>query len=608
MNISDSLLLKAEKPARYIGNEINAVKKDINNVKTRFAICFPDVYEIGMSHLGLQILYFFLNRREDIYCERAFAVWNDMESIMRENNIPLFSLETRTNLREFDFIGFTLQYEMSYTNILNMLDLANIPLYAKDRKEDDPIICGGGPCAYNPEPMAEIFDFFYIGEGEASLDQIMDLYDKSKTNGGTRDDFLETLLNVDGVYVPKFYDVKYNSEGLIASFEPNHPNAKLKIRKVIAKDLNTTFLLEKQIVPLIEVVHDRVTLEVFRGCIRGCRFCQAGYVYRPVRERSCDILLGQAGELINSTGHEEISLVSLSTGDYSEFKPLAEGIIDRFSNEKVNISLPSLRIDAFNLEMMEKVQNVRKSSLTFAPEAGTQRLRDVINKGITEEEILAGAGIAFSGGWSRIKLYFMIGLPTETDEDLTGIVKLSENIVEKYYEAGNRKFSPSITMSTSSFIPKAFTPFQWEAQDTYETLMDKQRSIKRSLTKRQIRYSYHDAGTSVIEAVMSRGDRRVVKAITKAYQMGARFDSWTEFFKYDLWINAFDGAGININDYLRERSLKEILPWDHIDIGVSKGFLISEREKAYSEEVTPHCREKCVACGANSFIGGAYFG
>ena len=609
MNINDSLLLKVEKPARYIGNEINIVNKPLDSIKTRFALCFPDVYEIGMSHLGLQILYFFLNRRDDVYCERAFAVWNDMENILRENKIPLFSLETETSLKEFDFVGFTLQYEMSYTNVINMLDLAGIPIYANERTEDAPIICGGGPCSYNPEPMAEIFDFFYIGEGEAetSLNEIMNLYSKNKSNGGTRNDFLEMLLSVDGVYVPKFYDVTYGESGNITSFTPNNPKAKPKIRKVIAKDLDNCFFIEKQVVPLIEVVHDRATLEVFRGCVRGCRFCQAGYVYRPVRERKCEILLDQAGHLLSSTGHEEISLVSLSTGDYSEFKPLAEGIIDRFSDEKVSISLPSLRIDAFNLELMEKVQSVRKSSLTFAPEAGTQRLRDVINKGITEDEILMGSGIAFSGGWNRIKLYFMLGLPTETAEDIEGIMKLSEQIVEKYYEVGNKKITPSVTVSTSCFIPKAFTPFQWDKQDDYETLMDKQRLVKRSITKRQIRYSYHCAGTSVMEAVMSRGDRRVSRAVVKAWEMGARFDGWTEFFKYDLWLEAFSEESLDITEYLRERKYDEILPWDHIDIGVSKEFLINEREKAYKEEATIHCRQGCVGCGADSFLGGACF-
>ncbi|MCL2873751.1 MAG: TIGR03960 family B12-binding radical SAM protein [Defluviitaleaceae bacterium] len=608
MNISDTLLLKVEKPARYIGNEVNAINKTVEDIKIHFALCFPDVYEIGMSHLGLQILYFFLNRRDDVYCERCFAVWNDMESVMRENKIPLFSLETKANLKEFDFVGFTLQYEMSYTNIINMLDLAYIPIYSCDRTENDPIICGGGPCTYNPEPMAEIFDFFYIGEGEAALDEIMDLYNENKANGGTRDDFLEMLLNVEGVYVPKFYDVSYKLDGSIDSFVPNNPQAKTKIRKVIAENLDDYFFLEKQIVPLIEVVHDRVTLEVFRGCVRGCRFCQAGYVYRPVRERSCNLLLEQAGKLLDSSGHEEISLVSLSTGDYGEFKPLAEGIIDRFEDEKVSISLPSLRIDAFNLELMEKVQNVRKSSLTFAPEAGTQRLRNVINKGITEDEILTGSGIAFAGGWNRIKLYFMLGLPTETDQDLEGIVQLSEKIVEKYYEVGNRKISPSVTMSTSCFIPKAFTPFQWDKQDDYETLMDKQRLIKRSLTKRQIRYSYHCAGTSVMEAIMSRGDRQVIRAIVKAWGMGARFDGWTEFFKYDLWLDAFEKTSIDITKYLRERNYDEILPWEHIDIGVSKEFLINERKKAYEEKTTSHCRIACVGCGADSFLGGACFG
>ncbi len=608
MHISDKILLGVEKPARYLGNEINMVEKDVAEVDVRFAMCFPDVYEIGMSHLGMQILYFFLNRRKDIYCERAYAVWHDMEQAMRKEKLPLFSLETKTPLNNFDFVGFTLQYEMSYTNILNMLDLSNIPFLSKDRGEDSPIICAGGPCAYNPEPLADVVDFFYIGEGEVMLDKIIDLYKENKANGGTKDMFLEKLLEVDGVYVPKFYDVCYGENGKISSFTPNHKNAKPTIRKVLVNDFDKSFFPEKQLVPLIETVHDRVTLEVFRGCMRGCRFCQAGYVYRPVRERESDTLLNHADKLVKATGHEEISLVSLSTGDYSQFYELSTGIIDKYKDDRVNISLPSLRIDAFSLDLMNKVQEVRKSSLTFAPEAGTQKLRDVINKGITEEEILTGSGQAFEGGWNRVKLYFMIGLPTETEEDLLGIVQLSEKIVEKYYENGKRSRPPSIVVSTSCFIPKPFTPFQWEPQNEYTQFMDKQRIIKKSFTKRQVKYNYHDAGLSIIEGVVSRGDRRVCAAIIKAWEMGARFDGWSEHFNFNLWLKAIEETGLEVSFYTGGKSLDEILPWDHIDVGVTKRFFIKEREKALSEQTTPNCREACTACGAAVFKGGVCIG
>jgi len=606
----DDILLQVEKPARYIGNEINMVKKNPRDVDIRFAFCFPDVYEVGMSHVGLQILYYFFNRRADMYCERCFAPWYDMEDIMRKENIPLFALETGDSLDKFDFLGFTLQYEMSFTNVINMIDLAGIPIWAKDRKEEHPIIIAGGPCAYNPEPLADIADLFYIGEGEVSYDELMDLYKENKKNGGTKKEFLEKALKVDGIYVPCFYDVTYKENGEIESFKPNHKDAPQKVRKVIVSDLDKAFYPEKQLVPLIEVVHDRVTLEVFRGCIRGCRFCQAGYVYRPVRERSAENLLNRADNLVKYSGHEEISLTSLSTGDYRDFKKLAEGLVDKFSKEKINISLPSLRIDAFSIELMKKVREVRRSSLTFAPEAGTQRLRDVINKGITEEEILNGCALAFEGGWDRVKLYFMVGLPTETDEDLIGIAKLSSAIVDKYYEMPKekRKRGVSVVVSSSCFVPKPFTPFQWAPQATFKEFMTKQKLVKTSMERKQVKFNYHEVRLSSMEGVLARGDRRVGRAIVRAWEKGAKFDGWNDLFKYDLWTEAFDEVGLDMAFYAnRQREYDEILPWDFISIGVSKKFLINEMEKALKEQITLNCRTECAMCGAKSFGGGVCY-
>lgn len=605
------ILLQVEKPGRYIGNEVNMVVKDPQDVDIRFAFCFPDVYEVGMSHLGLQILYYFLNRREDTYCERVFAPWYDMEDKMRENNMPLFALETGDPIKKFDFVGFTLQYEMSYTNIVNMLDLAGIPIWSKDRTEDDPIIIAGGPCAYNPEPLADIVDVFYIGEGEVKYDEFIDMYKQHKKSGGSRSQFLEKALKIDGIYVPKFYDVEYKENGEIASFTPNHPDAKPKIKKVIVMDMDKVYYPDKQLVPMLETVHDRVTLEVFRGCIRGCRFCQAGYVYRPVREKQPERLLDLADSLLKNSGHEEISLTSLSTSDYTKFRPLAEKLIERYSNESVSLSLPSLRIDSFSLDLMQKVQEVRKSGLTFAPEAGTQRLRNVINKGLTEEEILRGASLAFNGGWNRVKLYFMVGLPTETEEDLQGIIDLSNAIVEKFFEIPKeeRKGRPiSVVASSSCFVPKPFTPFQWSAQSTAQEFLDKTYYVKTHMTRKQVKYNYHEPELSSLEGVMARGDRRVGKAIVRAWELGAKFDSWNEFFKYDVWLKAFEDTGVSKEFYAnRERSYDEILPWDHISIGVSKRFLINEMEKAKKGIVTKNCRTECAMCGAKSFGGGVCF-
>jgi radical SAM family uncharacterized protein len=605
--LSDDLLKKVEKPARYIGGEMNSYKKNLAEIDVHFAFCFPDVYEVGMSHLGMQILYHFLNRRKDTYCERVFAPWIDMEKMMREENIPLFSLETHTPLNVFDFVGFTLQYEMSYTNILNMLELGRIPIFSKDRTEEHPIVIAGGPCAYNPEPLAPFIDCFYLGEGEVSYDALLDRYREHKKAGKSRQQFLEALLTIEGIYVPCFYEESYNPDGTIASKTPCHSQAKSTIKKVAVTNMDESFYPEKQVVPWIQAVHDRVTLEVFRGCLRGCRFCQAGMIYRPVREKKPETLLHYAGKLLEATGYEEISLASLSTSDYKDLVPFTEKLITMCDESFVNISLPSLRVDAFSVDLMQKVQEVRKSSLTFAPEAGTQRMRDVINKNITEEEILNGCHLAFEGGWNRVKLYFMLGLPTETEEDVLGIADLAEKIVNAYFKVDKAKRAPGLQLvvSTSCFVPKAFTPFQWHAQDSCESFMTKHMTLKKAIKSKQIKYNHHDAKTSVLEAVLARGDRRVANLIYEAYKIGCKFDSWSEFFSLEKWEEAAERAGIDFSFYAnRERSYEEILPWDHIDIGVSKNFLIRESQKAKQEVTTPQCREKCSGCGANKLFEG----
>ncbi len=607
VRLSDSILNQVDKPARYIGGELNSYKKEITENMIRFAFCFPDIYEVGMSHLGMQILYHFFNKRQDVYCERVFAPWKDMEALMRVNSIPLFSLETHTPLKEFDFLGFTLQYEMSYTNILNMLELAGIPLYSHERHEDGPLIIAGGPCAYNPEPLAPFIDIFYIGEGEVSYDLLFDKYQLWKASGGSKKDFLAQLLEVEGLYIPAFYEESYNTDGTLKAKTPLHPLAKERIRKVIVKNMDDVFYPEKQVVPWIQAVHDRVTLEMFRGCIRGCRFCQAGMIYRPVRQKSKPILMKHAKNLLQSTGYEEISLASLSTSDYQDLESFSEELMDLCSSELVNISLPSLRVDAFSVDLMKRVQEVRKSSLTFAPEAGSQRLRDVINKNITEEEILNGCKLAFEGGWNRVKLYFMLGLPGENTSDVKAIAELAEKIVGIYYqiEKEKRQGAIQLVVSTSCFVPKPFTPFQWASQDSVESFMEKHNLLKNTITRRQIKYNHHDAQTSILEAVIARGDRRVAKLIERAFRNGCTFDSWGEHFNYVKWQQAANETGIDFSFYAnRERSYDELLPWDHIDIGVSKKFLINENEKSKESITTPHCKEKCSGCGISKFEEG----
>ncbi len=608
--LPDYILKQVDKPARYIGGEINSYNKPVEAIDVHFAFAFPDVYEVAMSHLGMQILYHFLNRREDTFCERVFSPWLDMEEMMRSENIPLFGLESRTPLKQFDFVGFTLQYEMSYTNILNMLDLAGIPLLSKDRTEEDPIIVAGGPCAYNPETLAPFVDFFYIGEGEYCYDQILDLYKEYKKEGRSRQAFLEAMLEIEGMYVPCFYEEVYNADGTVQEKKPLHPKAKAKIRKVVIEDVDNVYYPDKQIIPWIQAVHDRVSLEMFRGCLRGCRFCQAGMIYRPVREKSKDVLMSHAKKLLASTGYEEISLASLSTSDYKDLEPFTEELIAYCNEQCVNISLPSLRVDAFSVDLMQKVQEVRKSSLTFAPEAGTQRMRDVINKNITEEEILNGCNLAFNGGWNRVKLYFMLGLPTETQEDVLGIAELAEHIAKAYYsiEKSKRNGALQLVVSTSCFVPKPFTPFQWHAQDSCESFMEKHMTLKNAIKSKQIRYNHHDAKTSVLEAVIARGDRKVAMLIYEAFKRGAKYDSWGEHFDPNKWAEAAEAVGITYDFYAaRERSYEEVFPWDHIDIGVTKKFLISESKKSHEAQTTPQCREKCSGCGANVFNKGVCY-
>lgn len=612
--LSDEILLSVQQPARYIGGEVNAVIKDPDKVDIRFAMCFPDVYEIGMSHLGIQILYDMFNRREDVYCERVYSPWLDLDRIMREKQIPLFAVESQDPIKEFDFLGITIQYEMCYTNILQVLELSQIPLHAADRTEEDPIVIGGGPCTYNPEPIAEFFDLFYMGEGEVVYFDLLDRYKENKKNGGSRREFLEMAAEIPGIYVPAFYDVFYKEDGTIDRMVPNNPHAKETVSKQLVMEMSDTYYPEKPVVPFIKATQDRVVLEIMRGCIRGCRFCQAGMVYRPVRERSLEYLKDLAYKMLKNTGHEEISLSSLSSSDHTQLEGLVNFLIDEFDGKGVNVSLPSLRIDAFSLDVMSKVQDVKKSSLTFAPEAGSQRLRNVINKGLTEEDILRGSHDAFLGGWNRVKLYFMLGLPTETKEDMEGIAELAEKVAEEYYKVPKeqRVGKVQVVSSTSFFVPKPFTPFQWATMFTKEQYLEKahvvNEKMKSMLNHKSLRYNWHEADVTVLEGVMARGDRKVAAVIEEAYRNGALYDSWSESFKNDVWMKAFETCGVDPDFYtLRERSLDEVFPWDFIDAGVTKEFLKREWNQARNETVTPNCRQKCSACGALKYKGGVCY-
>ncbi|MBU5481469.1 TIGR03960 family B12-binding radical SAM protein [Blautia sp. MSJ-19] len=611
--LSDEILMKVDKAARYIGGEVNSVMKDKNKVDIRFAMAFPDVYEIGMSNLGMMILYDMFNKRDDVWCERLFSPWTDLDKIMREEKIPLFTLESQDPVKEFDFLGITLGYEMCYTNVLQLLDLSGIPFRAAERAEDDPLVIGGGACAYNPEPLAEFFDLFYIGEGETVYDALFDAYKANKKAGGSRQDFLLKAAQIPGIYVPSLYEVTYKEDSTIESFRPKHADVPEKVEKQLIIDMDRDYnKLEAPVVPHIKATQDRVTLEIQRGCIRGCRFCQAGMIYRPTRERDVETLKESARIMLKNTGHEEISLSSLSSSDYSQLKEIVNFLIDEFRDEAVNISLPSLRIDAFALDVMSKVQDVKKSSLTFAPEAGSQRLRNVINKGLTEEDILHGAGEAFKGGWNQVKLYFMLGLPTETEDDMKGIAHLAQKIAETYYEVvpkEQRKGKVQINVSTSFFVPKPFTPFQWAPMFREEDFIEKAKVVKNEiraqLNQRSIRYNWHEPDVTVLEGFLARGDRRCSKVILKAYEKGALYDAWSETFHYDIWKEAFKETGVDIEFYtLRERSTDEILPWDFIDAGVTKKFLIREWEQAKAETVTPNCRQKCSGCGVLKYKGG----
>lgn len=613
--LDDELLLQIEQPARYIGGEINMVKKDPDQVAVRFAMCFPDVYEIGMSHLGIQILYSMFNRREDVYCERVFSPWTDLDRLMRERHIPLFTLESQRPVRECDFLGITLQYEMCYTNILQVLELSGIPLHAEERTEADPVVIGGGPCTYNPEPIADFFDLFYMGEGEVSYFQLIDLYIRFKNEGRSRMEFLRAAASVPGIYVPRFYQPEYHEDGTLRAFTPLCPEAPATVARQVVSQMDEAAFIDDPLVPFIRVTQDRTVVELMRGCIRGCRFCQAGNVYRPQREHSVEYLKRYAEKLLKITGNAEISLSSLSSSDYSGLQEFLEYLIQYTKERKINISLPSLRIDAFSLDVMSKIQDVKKSSLTFAPEAGTQRLRDVINKGLSEEDIMRGALSAFRGGWTKVKFYFMLGLPTETEADRKGIPELCERVADMFYEEipkSERSGRVQISASSSFFVPKPFTPFQWASMCRKEEYLDRARVVKEHFREQKnwksLRYQYHDASTTILEGVFARGDRRVARVIELAYRRGALYDSWTEYFDSELWMDCFRACGVDPEFYtLRERKLTELFPWDFIDCGVSKAFLTREWLTALEGRVTPNCREHCAGCGAMRYHGGVCY-